>query len=114
MSRHRFVKTLDIDDELDEFEGDDDYEEEYDPNEDPQMKEALAQARIVLGSEFPDKEIQDSLYYYYYDVEKTVNYLLGVYIYLRNTRKLTRCRQKGKGNSKANKDAQISTKEIRG
>ena len=78
MSRHRFIKTIDVDDELDEFEGDDDEGEYYDYNDDPKMRECLAEAREVLGSEFTDREIQDSLWYTYYDVEKTVNYLLSM------------------------------------
>ena len=38
--------------------------------------------RQTLGLNFPvtDYEIEDSLYYYYYDVPKTVNYLLSASI----------------------------------
>ena len=78
MSRHRFVKALDLDDELEDFDGGQALEDEYDANEDPRMREALANARGFLGDDFKDKEIQDSLWYYYYDVEKTVNYLIGL------------------------------------
>ena len=80
MSRHRFIKTLDLDDELDDFDGDQEVEDDYDPNEDPRMRESLAEARDILSQEFTDREIQDSLWYTYYDVEKTVNFLLSVYI----------------------------------
>ena len=70
MSRHR-VKNLDVDvdDELDDFDGG--YED------DSEMQEALAKAKATLGGSFTDKEIQDSLWHYYYDVDKTVNYLLS-------------------------------------
>ena len=78
MSRHRFVKALDLDEELGDFDGEQALVDEYDANEDPRMREALAEARSFLGDEFKDKEIQDSLWYYYYDVEKTVNYLIGL------------------------------------
>ena len=38
-----------------------------------------AKVRSILG-DFPvtDKEIQDSLWHYYYDVEKTVAYILSM------------------------------------
>ena len=70
MSRHR-VKNLDyeLDDELDDFEGG--YED------DSQMQESLVKARAALGEGFADTEIQDSLWHYYYDVDKAVHYLLG-------------------------------------
>ena len=78
MSRHRFIKNLDLDDELDDFEGEEDNDADYDPNEDPQMRESLAQARTVLESDFTDREIQESLWHTYYDVDKTVDYLLSM------------------------------------
>lgn len=78
MSRHRFIKNLDVDEELDEFEGEDEEDEDYDPNEDPKMRESLAQVRTVLGNEFTDREIQESLWHTWYDADKTVNYLLSV------------------------------------
>ena len=71
MSRHR-VKSLEAefdDDDVDDYEGG--YED------DSEMQESLAKARAVLGPDFTDTEIQDSLWHYYYDVEKTVNYLLS-------------------------------------
>ena len=75
MSRRR-IKTLDYDDEFDDLEDEED--ESYDYSEDPRMRESLAEARDVLGSEFTDREIQDSLWYTYYDVEKTINFLLSM------------------------------------
>jgi len=62
---------------------DDDYEEEYPgitPDQQEQMVNGLGSVRAVLGSEagggLSDKDIKDSLWYYYFDVEKTVEYLL--------------------------------------
>lgn len=43
------------------------------------MQIGTASVRSVLGPEVlvSDKEIQDSLWHYYYDVDKTVTYLLS-------------------------------------
>lgn len=71
---HARVKNIAAEDDYDDYE---EYDED-DPGEpDPEMIEATAKARSLLGSEFTNKEIQDSLWHYYYDVEKTVNYLLS-------------------------------------
>ena len=45
-----------------------------------QMQDGTAKVRSILGSELnvTDKDIQDSLWHYYYDVEKTVTYLLSM------------------------------------
>lgn len=42
------------------------------------LQEGLDKVRAVLGPSVlvSDKDIQDSLWHYYYDVDKTVNYLL--------------------------------------
>ena len=44
------------------------------------MQEGTAQVRSILGPEvaISDKDIQDSLWHYYYDIERTVTYLLSV------------------------------------
>ena len=46
------------------------------------MQEGTAQVRSVLGPEvsISDKDIQDSLWHYYYDIERTVTYLLSMYL----------------------------------
>ena len=100
MSRHKLVKALDLDEELDDFEGgaESDYGEEvsaedkgkyssrcqrvenkltWDVSE--QLRLGTAKVRDVLGPgvSIPDREIEDSLWHYYYDVDKTVNYLLS-------------------------------------
>lgn len=44
-----------------------------------QLRLGTAKVRDVLGNELSltDEEIEDSLWHYYYDIEKTVNYLLS-------------------------------------
>jgi elongation factor 1 alpha-like protein len=77
---NRRVKDIDYDD--DEVYGN--YEEEYDEGQDEltgndkdQMQEGTAKVKSLLGSEVSvtDKEIQEALWHYYYDVEKSVTYL---------------------------------------
>lgn len=81
MSRHKLVKGLDLDEELDDFDGgaESDYGEEVDAEDKEQLRLGTAKVREVLGPEVSttDMEIEDSLWHYYYDVDKTVNYLLG-------------------------------------
>ncbi|KAL8715965.1 MAG: hypothetical protein Q9220_000632 [cf. Caloplaca sp. 1 TL-2023] len=84
MSRHKLVKTMDLDDELDVFDGadyDDDSdapEEELSADDKAQLQRGLHEVRATLGPtvNVSDKTIEDSLWHYYYDVEKTVNYIL--------------------------------------
>lgn len=43
-----------------------------------QLNVGLQKVREILGTEVAtDKEIQESLWYYFFDVEKTVNYILS-------------------------------------
>ena len=83
MSRHKLVKGLDLAEELDVYDGaDDDIDEEQEelaPEDKEHLRRGTTEVRSTLGSDFPatDKEIEDSLYYYYYDIQKTVNYLLS-------------------------------------
>ena len=46
------------------------------------LRRGLTEVRDILGPEVPvtDQEIEDSLYYYYYDVSKTVDYILGEHL----------------------------------
>jgi len=45
-----------------------------------QLREGTTKVRATLGTGVPvtDREIEESLWHYYYDVEKTVNYLLSI------------------------------------
>lgn len=49
------------------------------------LMEGLEQVRIAIGSPeqsgFSDQEIKDALYYYQYDADKSVNYLIGMSFY---------------------------------
>ncbi|KAL9596256.1 MAG: hypothetical protein Q9219_005917 [cf. Caloplaca sp. 3 TL-2023] len=77
MSRHKLVKTMDLDDELDDFEGVG-YDDDYDESAESRLQKGLLEVRMVLGPSVSvsDKDIEDSLWHYYYDADKTVNYLL--------------------------------------
>ncbi|KAI9681843.1 MAG: Hsp70 suppressor, GTPase facilitates ribosomal subunit dissociation [Trizodia sp. TS-e1964] len=88
MSRHRTIKALYLADELGDYDGGEDYDDE--PRTDSevtparlsilQMLEGTIKVREVVGSDVPgitDKAIRESLWHYYYDVEKTVTWLLG-------------------------------------
>ncbi|KAL8833840.1 MAG: hypothetical protein Q9170_004062 [Blastenia crenularia] len=101
MSRHKLVKTMDLDDELDDFDGAN-YDNDLDAVDElttedkgspdmsgsslcadesaskARLRECLAEVRAVLGpsAAVSDKDIEDSLWHYYYDTGKTINYIL--------------------------------------
>jgi hypothetical protein len=94
MSRHKIVKNLDLDKELDDFDGGDDpyYGEEemtggegggfadLSEEDQEQMIAGTIAVRDELGpdaSDVTDAEIREALWYYYYDVGKTVSWLLS-------------------------------------
>ncbi|KAF4977510.1 hypothetical protein FZEAL_5989 [Fusarium zealandicum] len=85
MSRHRIVHTFDTDDIVDEFDGGD-YGEEEDElsQEDRQaMDNGTAQVRSALGTEVnkvTKAQIEEALWHYYYDVDKSVTYLIKTFI----------------------------------
>ncbi|KIW59169.1 translation elongation factor Tu, variant 1 [Exophiala xenobiotica] len=79
---NRRVKSLALDDEFDDY---DDYDDNYDnggdsemsPEDKEQMRLGAIKVREALGPTFQvaDSEIQETLWHYYYDVEKSVVYL---------------------------------------
>ncbi|GKT46452.1 HBS1-like protein [Colletotrichum spaethianum] len=86
MSRHQAVRNLDYDEALDEYEGDDFEENEADqlsPEDREAMNVGTATVQSALGPD-ADKvtaqQIQDALWYYYYDIDKTVSYLQKKFI----------------------------------
>ncbi|KAI0637925.1 hypothetical protein C8Q77DRAFT_1153620 [Trametes polyzona] len=80
MSRHRFVRNIDVNEELDDDyiseEGDDDLS----PEDYERMMDGLEHIRATLGNEqqsaLTDQDIKDSLYEYYFDVEQAIADLL--------------------------------------
>ncbi|KAI9466681.1 hypothetical protein BJY52DRAFT_1110364 [Lactarius psammicola] len=81
MSRHRFVRNLDLDEERDDgalSDGGDDLT----PEQHAHMEAGLEGVRTVLGSEeqsgFTDSFIRETLWDCYFDVEKTVEWLSEV------------------------------------
>ncbi|GAA5943784.1 uncharacterized protein JCM15063_006492 [Sporobolomyces koalae] len=99
MSRHRAVKNLDLDDELDDgaFDEGDYYDEDMTSEQQAQMSDALRQVLQVLGpasqSGISDKEIRDSLWDSYFDVQGTVEHFLD------QVHKREQKKQKLQGNS---------------
>lgn len=87
MSRHRLYQNYDYDNDLDEFDGDEfaeeEEEEELSPEDKAQMTAATAEVKSMLGpqaSKVPTQQIQQSLWHYYYDVDKTIAYLISKFI----------------------------------
>lgn len=86
MSRHQNVKKMVLDDELGDFDGDDDYEyddgdsQELSEEDREQLREGTVKVREVIGNDVPgitDSKIQEALWHYYYDIEKSITYLLN-------------------------------------
>ncbi|KAK8157749.1 hypothetical protein BKA80DRAFT_207314 [Phyllosticta citrichinensis] len=78
---HRRIKNIDFDDDdIDDYE-EDDYGEEGEggaPLRRHQMRLGKTKVREALGPDFTnigDKQIEDALWNYYYDIEKSVTYL---------------------------------------
>jgi elongation factor 1 alpha-like protein len=71
MPRQR-VKNVDYEDD------DYDYDEDYGDEEAEQMNQGIIKVREALGPQHEgttEKEIRETLYYYYFDVTKSVSYL---------------------------------------
>ncbi|KAM6533125.1 hypothetical protein FALCPG4_006145 [Fusarium falciforme] len=85
MSRHRIVHTFNANDIVSEFDGDD-YEEEEDelsPEDRQAMDNGTAEVRRALGTEankVTKAQIEEALWHYYYDVDKSVTYLMKTFI----------------------------------
>ncbi|KAK7557798.1 HBS1 N-terminus-domain-containing protein [Phyllosticta citricarpa] len=76
---HRRIKNIDFDDDdLDEYDEDDYGEEELSPEDQEQMRQGKTKVREALGPDYAnvgDKQIEDALWNYYYDIGKSVAYL---------------------------------------
>ncbi|XDG05835.1 hypothetical protein ABKA04_005450 [Annulohypoxylon sp. FPYF3050] len=85
MSRHQAYRNYDYENDLDEYEGDvySDEEEELTPEDRAQMDAGTAQVRAALGTEsskVTTQQIQEALWHYYYDVDKSIVYLTTKFI----------------------------------
>ncbi|KAL8656937.1 MAG: hypothetical protein Q9226_002426 [Calogaya cf. arnoldii] len=68
---------MNLDDELHDFDGAD-FDDDYDGSEESRLQNGVREVRTILGPSVnvSEKDIEDSLWHYYYDVDKAVNYLL--------------------------------------
>jgi elongation factor 1 alpha-like protein len=86
MSRHRIVHTFDANDIVSEFDGDDydeEGEDELSPEDRQAMEDGTAEVRRVLGTEankVTKTQIEEALWHYYYDIDKSVTYLMKTFI----------------------------------
>ncbi|KAI0155296.1 P-loop containing nucleoside triphosphate hydrolase protein [Xylariaceae sp. FL1272] len=85
MSRHQAYRNYDYENDLDEYagEGFDDEEDELSPEDRAQMAAGTSQVRTQLGdqsSKISTQQIEEALWHYYYDVEKSVAYLITKYV----------------------------------
>jgi elongation factor 1 alpha-like protein len=84
MSRHQYIRDLDYEEALNEFEGYEEEEEnELSPEDRALMNQGTADVQAALGVEafkVTVAQIEDSLWHYYYDIDKTVAYLISKYV----------------------------------
>ncbi|KAL2069407.1 hypothetical protein VTL71DRAFT_14086 [Oculimacula yallundae] len=88
MSRHKLVKNLDLDDEMDDYDGGEEYADDGAAEElSEEDQENMRVGTIAIRAELPetaehitDKQIHDALWHYYYDIEKSVGYLMNTYV----------------------------------
>ncbi|KAI1429873.1 hypothetical protein F5Y12DRAFT_709877 [Xylaria sp. FL1777] len=104
MSRHQAYRNYDYENDLDEYEGAgySDDEEELSPEDRAQMIAGTAQVRVALGSDsskVTTQQIEEALWHYYYDVEKSVAYLASKYITPKPTKSPAQQRNKPGGKS---------------
>ncbi|KAI0477661.1 hypothetical protein GGR56DRAFT_665551 [Xylariaceae sp. FL0804] len=86
MSRHQAYRNYDYEEDLDEYEGAaySDEEEELSPEDRAQMSTGTAQVQAALGAEstkVTTKQIQEALWHYYYDVDKSTSYLMSNFFF---------------------------------
>ncbi|KAG5716065.1 HBS1-like protein [Termitomyces sp. T112] len=80
MSRHRHIRNINIQDELNDDALSDGGEEEMTDEQHAQLLHSLEEVRQVIGDEyvsgFPDNELKDVLWEYFFDTEKTIHWAL--------------------------------------
>ena len=79
MSRHRLYRNYDYENDLDEYDG----EAEEDPEARQLMKDGIKKVQEALGPS-ADKvtvvQIEEALWHYYYDIDKSVGYLMDKFV----------------------------------
>ncbi|AEO58793.1 hypothetical protein MYCTH_2306388 [Thermothelomyces thermophilus ATCC 42464] len=85
MSRHQYIRKLDYEDALDEYEGysENEEEDELSPEDRALMSQGTAEVQAALGveaSKVTVAQIEEALWHYYYDVDKSVAYLISKYV----------------------------------
>jgi len=86
MSRHQLYRNYDYENEMDDYDGggqSDGEEGGLSAEDQALMTEGTAQVQQALGSEAAKvtvAQIQEALWHYYYDVDKSVAYLIGKFI----------------------------------
>lgn len=83
MSRHQDIRNLDYQDVMDDYEGYSDEDNELSPEDQALMREGTAEVRAALGGEVSKvttAQIEEALWHYYYDVDKSVAYLVSKFI----------------------------------
>lgn len=88
MSRHRIFQNYDYENELDDFDGEleaeaEEEQDELSPEDKVQMAEGTAEVKMILGprvDKVTTQQIQEALWHYYYDIDKTVAYLIGKFV----------------------------------
>ncbi|KAI2628867.1 hypothetical protein GGR54DRAFT_367947 [Hypoxylon sp. NC1633] len=85
MSRHQAYRNYDYEEDIDEYagEGFEDEDEELSPEDQVKMESGTTQIRAALADEsskVTTQQIQEALWHYYYDVDKSIAYLVSKFI----------------------------------
>lgn len=84
MSRHQYVRNLDYQDAVNEYEGySEEEEDELSPEDRALMAQGTADVQAALGveaSKVTTAQIEEALWHYYYDLDKTVAYLISKFV----------------------------------
>ncbi|KAH6618128.1 hypothetical protein B0J18DRAFT_436557 [Chaetomium sp. MPI-SDFR-AT-0129] len=83
MSRHQYIRNLDYEDAVEEYEGYSEGEDELSAEDRALMNQGTADVQAALGvevSKVTTAQIQEALWHYYYDVDKSVAYLISKFI----------------------------------
>jgi elongation factor 1 alpha-like protein len=83
MSRHQYIRNLDYGEAVDEYDGYSEEEDELSPEDRALMNQGTADVQAALGVEVSKvtvAQIEEALWHYYYDVDKSVAYLISKFV----------------------------------